>query len=169
MLNRVKKNNQEGFTIIEVMIVLAIAALIMLIVFLAIPALQRNSRNTARKSDASRLTAAAANFGTNNNGIVPSTIDHAKEIYNDAGDLSQLSGLTPDAGVWAAGTFHITTGVVTAPTLPKSGSQAALLVTKAQCAGAGATAAGTSDKQMALLYTAEPGSGTNYKIVCIDV
>jgi prepilin-type N-terminal cleavage/methylation domain-containing protein len=38
--------NEQGFTIIEVMIVLVIAAVIMLIVFLAVPALQRNSRNT---------------------------------------------------------------------------------------------------------------------------
>jgi prepilin-type N-terminal cleavage/methylation domain-containing protein len=32
---------EKGFTIIEVMIVLAIAGLIMLVVFLAVPALQR--------------------------------------------------------------------------------------------------------------------------------
>ena len=169
MLNRVKQNNQEGFTIIEVMIVLAIAALIMLIVFLAIPALQRNSRNTARKSDAARLTAAAANFGTNNNGLVPSTTAHMQEIYDDAGDLGQLSGLTAGTGGWAAGTIHVTTGAIAVPSLAKSGAQAGLLVTNAQCAGAGATSAGTSTKQMAFLYTSEPGSGTNYKIVCIDV
>ena len=34
---------QEGFTIIEVMLVLAIAALIFLMVFVALPALQRGS------------------------------------------------------------------------------------------------------------------------------
>ena len=45
MLNRTKKH-RSGFTIIEIMIVLAIAGLIMLIVFLAVPALQRASRNT---------------------------------------------------------------------------------------------------------------------------
>lgn len=38
---RTVKNSPRGFTIVEVMIVLAIAGLIMLIVFLAIPALQR--------------------------------------------------------------------------------------------------------------------------------
>jgi prepilin-type N-terminal cleavage/methylation domain-containing protein len=36
------KNNKKGFTIIEVLIVLAIAGVIMVIVFLAVPALQRN-------------------------------------------------------------------------------------------------------------------------------
>jgi prepilin-type N-terminal cleavage/methylation domain-containing protein len=37
---------RTGFTIIEVMIVLAIAGLILLIVFLAVPALEREARNT---------------------------------------------------------------------------------------------------------------------------
>src|SRR5581483_11604752 len=55
-----------GFTIIEVMIVLAIAAVIMLIVFLAVPSLQRNNRNTQYKSEAGRILAAANEFVTSN-------------------------------------------------------------------------------------------------------
>jgi prepilin-type N-terminal cleavage/methylation domain-containing protein len=47
--------NKQGFTIIEIMIVLAIAGLILLIVFLAIPALERSTRNTERKHDASLI------------------------------------------------------------------------------------------------------------------
>lgn len=70
MLQNIKKRN-EGFTIIEVMIVLAIAGLIMLIVFLAVPALQRNSRNTQYKSDASALLAAASEYTDNHNGTIP--------------------------------------------------------------------------------------------------
>jgi prepilin-type N-terminal cleavage/methylation domain-containing protein len=42
-----KQKREAGFTIIEVLIVLAIAALILLIVFLAVPALQRNARNNS--------------------------------------------------------------------------------------------------------------------------
>jgi prepilin-type N-terminal cleavage/methylation domain-containing protein len=71
MLQNLKKRN-EGFTIIEVMIVLAIAGLIMLIVFLAVPALQRNSRNTQRTNDASRIAAAVNECLNNNNGKVTS-------------------------------------------------------------------------------------------------
>ena len=70
MLNKLKKSH-KGFTIIEVMIVLAIAGLILLIVFLAVPALQRSSRNTQRKNDASAIGAALANWISNNNGTVP--------------------------------------------------------------------------------------------------
>lgn len=68
------KKKDEGFTIIEVMIVLAIAGLIILIVFLAIPALQRNSRNTQRKNDASHLAGLVNEYVANHNGQLPSGV-----------------------------------------------------------------------------------------------
>lgn len=72
MTNKHLKRN-DGFTIIEVLIVLAIAGLIMLIVFLAVPALQRNARNTSRKSDASSLGSAIAEYVNNNDGAIPAS------------------------------------------------------------------------------------------------
>jgi len=62
---------QKGFTIIEVLIVLAIAGLILLVVFLAVPALQRNSRNTQYRSEASRILSTTTEFVNNNNGTLP--------------------------------------------------------------------------------------------------
>ena len=67
MLKKLQQRN-KGFTIVEVMIVLAIGGMIMLIVFLAVPALQRNSRNNARNSDASRISAAITECLANRNG-----------------------------------------------------------------------------------------------------
>ena len=66
-----KLKDRKGFTIIEVMIVLAIAGLIMLIIFLAVPALQRASRNNGRKTDASRIASAVSSFVSNANGDLP--------------------------------------------------------------------------------------------------
>lgn len=74
MLSKLKQRKSEGFTIIEVMIVLAIAGLIMLIVFLAVPALQRNSRNTQAKNAAAAILAAVNEFSNNNNGQQPTTV-----------------------------------------------------------------------------------------------
>lgn len=68
------KTNQKGFTIIEVLIVLAIAGVIMAIVFLAIPALQRNSRNTQRRSDVSHLASLVSEYEANNVGSLPTAI-----------------------------------------------------------------------------------------------
>lgn len=45
----------RGFTLIETMIVVAVASLILLIVFVAIPALQHNLRNSQRRSDIHKL------------------------------------------------------------------------------------------------------------------
>ena len=63
---------QKGFTIIEVVLVLAIAALIFLMVFIALPALQRNQRDTQRRSDVGRFASQVQQYSTNNNGAIPS-------------------------------------------------------------------------------------------------
>jgi len=70
-----KLKQSTGFTIIEVMIVLAIAGLIMLIVFLAVPALERSSRNTQRKNDASNILGGLNDYVNNNNGELPTSQD----------------------------------------------------------------------------------------------
>ena len=66
-----KMNSMQGFTIIEVVLVLAIAGLIMLMVFLALPAMQRGQRDRQRSQDISRLYTALQNYGNNNKGALP--------------------------------------------------------------------------------------------------
>lgn len=72
MLKKYKDKREEGFTIVEVLIVLAIAGLIILIVFLAVPALQRNSRNTQRRNDVQAALGSFQEYMNNNNGQLPS-------------------------------------------------------------------------------------------------
>lgn len=67
-MNTIKNQTKKGFTIIEVVLVLAIAGLIFLMVFLALPALQRSQRDTTRKNDASRLRAALNDYQASNRG-----------------------------------------------------------------------------------------------------
>lgn len=57
-----KRQQQEGFTIIEVVLVLAIAALIFLMIFVALPALQASQRDTARKNDASIVSSGVTKY-----------------------------------------------------------------------------------------------------------
>ena len=66
---------EEGFTIIEVVLVLAIAGLIFLVVFLALPQLQQSRRDSQRKSDAGRALAALESYAGNNNGAYPLNAD----------------------------------------------------------------------------------------------
>lgn len=121
MLSKLKRQNKEGFTIIEVMIVLAIAGLILLIVLLAVPALQRNARNTSIKNDASALAAAFNEYVSNNNGSAPASITQAGSkitvgANNTSQSTAQVGGSTvvttgkqkPNA--FKAGTLYWNTG-----------------------------------------------------------
>ena len=65
------KLTRKGFTIIEVVLVLAIAGLIFLMVFVAFPTLQRSQRDAARRNDVSIIAAAVRNYMSNNHGQGP--------------------------------------------------------------------------------------------------
>jgi prepilin-type N-terminal cleavage/methylation domain-containing protein len=66
-----KASNQHGFTIVEMLIVLATAGLILLIIFQAIPTLQRNSRNNQRKQDVQMVLEAVSHYMLNHSGNMP--------------------------------------------------------------------------------------------------
>ena len=66
---------KKGFTIIEVVLVLAIAGLIFLMVFIALPALQRGQRDGQRRDDISRFMSQITSYSTNNRGKVPAIGD----------------------------------------------------------------------------------------------
>lgn len=65
------KNKQSGFTIIEVVLVLAIAGLIFLMVFVALPALQRSQRDAQGRNDVAAVKAALEKYKSNNKGNYP--------------------------------------------------------------------------------------------------
>lgn len=70
-----RKNKQtRGFTIIEVVLVLAIAGLIFLMVFIALPALQRSQRDNQRSNDLGRMISALNAYQSNNRGSIPSGV-----------------------------------------------------------------------------------------------
>ena len=75
--------NKKGFTIIEVVLVLAIAGLIFLMVFIALPALQRSQRNTRRRQDMARILSAVNDYQTNNNGKLPWQFDASGKIIRN--------------------------------------------------------------------------------------
>ncbi len=149
------KNRQEGFTIIEVMIVLVIAAVILLIVFLAIPALQRNSRNTQRKNDAASLLAAASEFLNNNTGANPT-----------AWAGGQVTGASGTIAAGARLGYYTTVTVQATQISAAPNADTLVLVTGARCgATAGTTTAQT--RGFAAVYGVENAGGT-YQSVCSD-
>ncbi len=77
-----RTQNIKGFTIIEVVLVLAIAGLIFLMVFIALPSLQQGQRNSARKSEASTVISAIDTFRGNNRSADPTTGGEITTIIN---------------------------------------------------------------------------------------
>jgi prepilin-type N-terminal cleavage/methylation domain-containing protein len=78
-----KIRRSRGFTVIEVMIVLAIVGMILLIVLLTLPSLRRNSRNLDRKSYASGLDAELNSY-YNDNGHMPGAVGNPSTPANQA-------------------------------------------------------------------------------------
>jgi len=164
MLKKLQKRNSEGFTIIEVMIVLAIAALILLIVLLAVPALQRSSRNTQRKNDVSALSSAVGDFINNNNGTGPASQDDLDDINQNV-KYSQYD---------ASKVFYQGTESSAPSSTSATGSESAtnlsiddaILVKGATCDGN--KAASGSVRSYAILYAIESKSATNGQIQCVE-
>ena len=74
-------NKKNGFTIIEVSLVLAIAGMILLLVFIALPGLQRSQRDSRRKDDIMKLADNIKKYQSNNNrGSLPL---NASELYEN--------------------------------------------------------------------------------------
>ena len=152
-----KRENQKGFTIIEVMIVLAVASLIMLIVFLAVPALQRNARNTNRTADATKIASAVNECLANKNNTVSScnTTAAVSGVTLDTGTLRQLT--TVAIGTNANGGT---------PAFPASGvSDTAWVFFGEKCSTDGSSIASGNAQQFVVVYNNETTSSTTNRCI----
>lgn len=164
------KQTIKGFTIIEVVLVLAIAGLIFLMVFVALPALQAGQRDTARKNDASTVLSAINTYVSGNRGAFPTTAQltgsgtatgHATTFKAPGQFVKDVSSNTEGVRVQTAGTL---TAAV------KSGE---IIVTQKTTCGATGTknattsaatqtlAAGTTNQYTVTTYL-EGGGGVSY-------
>lgn len=176
-------NSKKGFTIIEVVLVLAIAGLIFLMVFVALPALQRSQRDTARRNDMSRVDTSLIQYQTNNqnnaNGVLPedsstwtgsssfdscttSACKFVQRYMNSGTDSSKNEFKDPDGTYYS---LNIGTGAFGASDsgYPKTAMDHTVYIrTSAKCDGEEAVAE-TAGNHFAVLYRLE-GAG----VYCID-
>lgn len=87
------KKMKKGFTLIEIVIVLAIAALIMVVVFLAVQGAQRSQRDNTRKDVAARVLAAATAYQGNNSGANPANAAALQTYLGWAANPTTTNGL----------------------------------------------------------------------------
>lgn len=146
-----KSSTLKGFTIIEVVLVLAIAGLIFLMVFIALPALQRNQRDTQRRQDYSNLSSAVTSYTTNNNGKLPSSMN-ATDLNANGQDPQ---GYDYDIKVVDAGTT-CTPGL-------NNNKMIVCVVRKASCGSDGITpTAKTGANRAFVVYGYTEGGGGKY-------
>lgn len=169
VLKQAKDQSQKartgGFTIIEVVLVLAIAGLIFLMVFIALPALQASQRDTARKADVGSVASAITEYTGNNRGTFPSTTTLTGNATGTptgdkfAGYITSVSNNTTSVIVIGA----------TKTTQPVK--QGEVFVVKAsKCGATGAATNGVASqgitpgasRQFVVVTYLEAGSGTSY-------
>lgn len=122
-MNKHNKQNiksTKGFTIIEVVLVLAIAALIFLMVFIALPALQRGQRDAGRKNDVSTVTSALQTYLSNNRGSFSSLSTNSLQKYIDRLSQYESGDITVYPKSTAGNTDITRIGVYTEAKCPAS-------------------------------------------------
>lgn len=146
-------NKKQGFTLIEVVLVLAIAGLIFLIVFLALPALQRSQRDTQRRNDVSRLMSQITTYQSNNQGALPASTawnSSFKSTYLTAG--GQQFG-DPDTGDYTL------SQAASDSTAPSTNVGNITIYIDARCDSdlSNGVGDGTGDRQVAVVIPVEQG------------
>lgn len=152
-----KSKNENGFTIIEVMIVLAVASLIMLIVLLAVPALQRSTRNTNRTADATKTASAVSDCMSNRNNTVASCNTTASITgANGTLDTNSLKQLTT---VTVSNTSPATLALGDANWPADTATIKVFFGEKCAADGASASTTGAVATQFVVIYNNEGGNG----------
>lgn len=158
-MQKLRTSKSKGFTIIEVLIVLAIAGLILMVVFLAVPALNRNSRNTSIKNDVQNVLGGVSEYRSANNGSNPTTITTASGVVTfGAGNTTTIKV----QGTTTASSIAYAAGAPTKTTLTAGIVQVML---GAKCNDAG-TAPVQSNRSVAAFYTIETSGDT--VVQCVD-
>jgi prepilin-type N-terminal cleavage/methylation domain-containing protein len=126
---------QGGFTLIEVVLVLAIGALIILMALLAFTGAQRSRRDTARTNLTGTIAASIEQFAANSNGTYPTPAEFTALVASSGWE-------DPRSGVPASGTAAGANGSI-------------VYVANVNCGTGGATVAAAGG--YALLTTQESG------------
>ncbi len=157
MSQTVKK---RGFTIIEVVLVLAIAGLIFMMVFLAFPALQRSQKDTQRRDQLSGLVTQIIKYQSNNRNQLPSDWDSFRNKYMLAGGdtFEDPNGEDYVLTVSKCEKKDNTTGACSkqAPDTFDEQEYKVLILTNSTCNGETAVY-NSGSKRVSVLYTLEGG------------
>ncbi|HVV66701.1 MAG TPA: prepilin-type N-terminal cleavage/methylation domain-containing protein [Candidatus Saccharimonadales bacterium] len=148
---RSRRTDTRGFTVVETMIVLAVAGIILMIVLLAIPALERGSRNDERRQDVQGVLEAVSHYRLNNTGALPSDDTYLQYTTLHIYDTSDITrNFTPS-------------GTVAAQHHTNNSASTIVLYNYAKCSTTtpgGSTNAGAGYSDVVALYGIETANGS---------
>jgi prepilin-type N-terminal cleavage/methylation domain-containing protein len=155
------QKQKKGFTIIEVVLVLAIAGLIFLMVFIALPALQRGQKDSQRDQDLSRAQTAIQSYQKNNRNNLPAAADMGTFATN----YLKVGGETfvDPSGKDYAFTSETSTGALTGDKATSDATKAGQTTVRifftngATCGDGGALNAGQGNRKIAFRLALEGG------------
>lgn len=154
---------KQGFTIIEVALVLGIAGLIFLMMMIALPALQRQQRDTKRKEDIDSLIANIKKYQTNNRGALPTNDwNNFMGNYYKEGFEDPSSGESYNTTIAACGSVPVDASCTSIQSLLNSSFPndfKMYVVTEAKCSDSEDTGAlkTSNPRRVAVLYKLEGG------------
>lgn len=161
-LSNKQSNKGQGFSIIEVVLVLAVAGLIFLMVFIAAPALYRGERDSDRKKDVSLVTVSIRTFMSSNRNSLSGLTTAKLQDYIDELGQYEKSSVTVDT-VFGGGnvtaatdTMQVRLGAVCPEVLPAPGDM--IVVTEKSTAN-----------RRAAVVTALENNGDKEQAYCQDI
>ncbi len=158
------KKQKKGFTLIEVVIVLAIAALILVIVFLAVQGAQKSQRDNASKQGASRAIAAAQNYLSDNGGTITAAVLATPGEFQTGCDLDGGTSCGNFGKYFKNVTGHAGKAFWLGDTAVTTVNDHPMVTFGRVCSGGAMTASGAGASSIAAVYWSESAN----KAVCIS-
>ena len=166
-----KRNSQKGFTIIEVVITIAIGAAVMALVLNAVVGARRSQRNNARTSDISQLVGAINQYIGSQNKPPTNISDFTKLGHYDEAQInsgaSWITGFPSGAGVTTWDAAYDTAPASSVNMYPGDGqSDYVTIINQGGCNTAADPIEAGGIRQMAIVYSLE-GQGNDF--FCLEV
>ena len=166
--------NKSGFTIIEVVITIAIGAAVMALVLNAVAGARRSQRNNARAADVNAIAAGVNQYIATRNALptswsqVSTIIDHDKFGHYETSSINELNSWSASHPA-ASQVFVYDTDYAVAPAattkMRNANSDNLVVINKAKCNATNKIAAAGGIREMVIIYKLEGQADT----ICLEV
>ena len=167
-----KTNSQKGFTIIEVVITIAIGAAVMALVLNAVAGARRSQRNNARAADVNAIAAGVNQYIATRNELpdtwakISAIVDPTKFGHYEVSSINPVSAAASKKGPTngTAGNFVAWTTSALALDATALTEDEVVVIRQAGCSGTSAYADG-GIREMAIVYKLEGQTNIN----CLEI